>query len=144
MQNREKPSVQFATFKFHKKCVYSHTHYLYTRDESLLPDMPPPHPPYTRKSEIFDARQYRRVDKKALKVHTDLSAIQNHITICIILRLFILTFTELRLILRVILPSGHSTAFTLYKNVLLAIFTIHICVIIPKHRKSFKHLSKFE
>lgn len=78
MQNREKPSVQFATFKFHKKCVYSHTHYLYTRDESLLPDMPPPHPPYTRKSEIFDARQYRRVDKKALKVHTDLSAIQNH------------------------------------------------------------------
>lgn len=78
MQNREKPSVQFATFKFHKKCVYSHTHYLYTRDESLLPDTPPPHPPYTRKSEIFDARQYRRVDKKALKVHTDLFAIQNH------------------------------------------------------------------
>lgn len=68
-QNREKPTVQFATMKFHKKCVYSQTHFLYTRDESLLPDMPPPHPPYTRKSEIFDARQYRRVDKKALKVH---------------------------------------------------------------------------
>lgn len=66
--NREKPTVQFATMKFHKKCVYSQTHFLYTRDESLLPDMPPPHPPYTRKSEIFDARQYRRVDKKALKV----------------------------------------------------------------------------
>lgn len=76
--------------------------------------------------------------------YTQISLPFKIITICIILRLFILTFTELRLILRVILPSGHSTAFTLYKNVLLAIFTIHICVIIPKHRKSFKHLSKFE
>lgn len=76
VQNREKPTIQFATMKFHKKCVYSQTHFLYTRDESLLPDMPPPHPPYTRKSEIFDARQYRRVDKKALKV----SRLHLHIT----------------------------------------------------------------
>lgn len=143
MQNREKPSVQFATFKFHKKCVYSHTHYLYTRDESLLPDMPPPHPPYTRKSEIFDARQYRRVDKKALKVHTDLSAIQNHNDMYHS-ETFYTDFYGIKVNLKSDLPSGHSTAFTLYKNVLLAIFTIHICVIIPKHRKSFKHLSKFE
>ncbi|XP_061198056.1 uncharacterized protein LOC133206139 isoform X2 [Saccostrea echinata] len=68
MKNREVPAIQFATMKFHRKCEFSHTHFVYTRDESLLPDMPPPHPPYTRKSEIFEPRQYRKVDKRALKV----------------------------------------------------------------------------
>ncbi|XP_062572358.1 uncharacterized protein LOC134234325 [Saccostrea cucullata] len=66
--NREVPAIQFATMKFHRKCEFSHTHFVYTRDESLLPDMPPPHPPYTRKSEIFEPRQYKKVDKRALKV----------------------------------------------------------------------------
>ncbi|XP_033763426.1 kyphoscoliosis peptidase-like [Pecten maximus] len=64
--------IQYATYKFSRKCELSETHHMYIVDKSQLETLPPPHVPHTKKSEIFDLLMYKHIDERALKVSSDL------------------------------------------------------------------------
>ena len=67
-KDRYNPTIQFATMKFKKRAKYSETYNVWTVDERLLNELPPPHPPYTKKNEIFDPLAYSYIDKVSVKV----------------------------------------------------------------------------
>ncbi|OWF45838.1 Kyphoscoliosis peptidase [Mizuhopecten yessoensis] len=64
--------IQYATYKFSRKCELSETHHMYVIDKTPLETLPPPHVPHTRKSEIFDLLMYKHIDERAMKVPSDL------------------------------------------------------------------------
>ncbi|KAK3104804.1 hypothetical protein FSP39_010451 [Pinctada imbricata] len=83
--DRKNPKVQFATMKYTRKAKFSETYRLWTTDMHLLTELPPPHPPFTRKIEIFDPAGFKRADKKYYRVpkkvvNYPLSEMVDHLT----------------------------------------------------------------
>ena len=67
-QDGRRISLKFATFKFgdFRNLTYSDLHHFYTdEDEKTLEEIPPPHPPYSRKHEFYEPEDYAEVDKHA-------------------------------------------------------------------------------